>query len=278
MPSEPLHPSKPNPDFDPDRRESCLAKRIIACLDVDAGRVVKGIQFQQLRDAGDPAELARAHAEAGADEIVLLDITATSGQRNTLVEAVRRAARELFVPFTVGGGVRTLADAAGIFAAGADKVSINSAAVANPALIEEIARRFGSQAVIVAIDARRGEGRADAAEVFVAGGRTSTGKNAVAWAREAEGRGAGEILLTSMNRDGTGEGFDCQLTAAVAGAVSIPVIASGGAGNAQHFVEVFSAGKADAALAASIFHFGTHVVADLKQTLLSAGIPMRWPC
>jgi cyclase len=255
-----------------------LAKRIIACLDVDAGRVVKGVQFQQLREAGDPAELARAHAEAGADEIVLLDITATSGGRKTLVETVRRAARELFVPFTVGGGVRTLEDAAGIFDAGADKVSINSAAVSGPNLIGEIAGRFGSQAVIVAIDARRGHGPADAAEVFVAGGRTATGKKAVAWAREAEQRGAGEILLTSMDRDGTGSGFDCELTAAVARAVSIPVIASGGAGNAQHFVEVFSAGHADAALAASIFHFGTHAVAELKQTLKSAGIPMRWPC
>jgi len=255
-----------------------LAKRIIACLDVDAGRVVKGIQFQQLREAGDPAELARAHAEAGADEIVLLDITATSGGRATLVETVRRTARELFVPFTVGGGVRTLEDAAKIFDAGADKVSINSAAVAHPELIGEIAGRFGSQAVLVAIDARRGEGTAEEAEVFVAGGRTATGKKALRWAREAEQRGAGEILLTSMDRDGTGAGFDCLLTAAIAEAVSIPVIASGGAGSPQHFVEVFSAGKADAALAASIFQFGTHAVADLKQTLLQACVPMRWPC
>ena len=280
-----------------------LAKRIIACLDVDAGRVVKGIKFQQLRYAGDPAELAHAHAEAGADEIVLLDITATSDGRKTLVETVRRAARELFVPFTVGGGVRSLEDAAKIFDAGADKVSINSAAAANPELISEIAGRFGSQAVIVAIDARRGEAPADEAEVYVAGGRTATGKKALAWARAAEERGAGEILLTSMDRDGTGAGFDCDLTAAVSGIVSIPVIASGGAGSAQHFVEVFTDGKADAALAASIFHFstphfptphfstphfstpgfptphfGTHGVADLKQTLLSAGISMRWPC
>ncbi len=188
-----------------------LAKRIIACLDVDAGRVVKGVKFQQLRDAGDPAELARVHATAGADEIVLLDITATSDGRKTLVETVRRTARELFVPFSVGGGVRTLEDAAKIFDAGADKVSINSAAVANPALISEIAGRFGSQAVIVAIDARRGTDPADAAEVFVAGGRTATGKKALAWAREAEARGAGEILLTSMDRDGTGAGFDGEL-------------------------------------------------------------------
>jgi len=277
--SEPLHPGKPGPGFDPGLpRSPQLAKRIIACLDVDDGRVVKGIQFQQLRDAGDPAELARAHAAAGADEIVLLDITATSGNRQTLVETVRRAARELFVPFTVGGGVRTLEDAARIFHAGADKVSVNSAAVANPELIGQIAGRFGSQAAIVAIDARRGANAPEAAEVFVAGGRTATGKKALSWAREAEQRGAGEILLTSMDRDGTGAGFDCELTAAVAGAVSIPVIASGGAGNAQHFVEVFSAGRADAALAASIFHFSTHAVADLKQTLLKAGVPMRWPC
>ncbi len=265
MRSEPLHTCR-------------LAKRIIACLDVDAGRVVKGIQFQQLRDAGDPAELAQAHARAGADEIVLLDITATSDGRKTLLETVRRAARELFVPFTVGGGVRTLEDAARIFDAGADKVSINSAAVANPNLIGEIAGRFGSQAVIVAIDARRGNVAADMAEVFVAGGRTATGKRAMVWAREAEERGAGEILLTSMDRDGTGAGFDCELTGAVAGSVSIPVIASGGARSAQHFVEVFTQGKADAALAASIFHFGTHAVAELKQTVLNAGIPMRWPC
>jgi cyclase len=255
-----------------------LAKRVIACLDVDCGRVVKGVQFQQLRDAGDPAELALAHATAGADEIVLLDITATSQARKTLVDTVRRAARDLFVPFTVGGGIRTLDDAAKVFDAGADKVSINSAALANPGLIGEIAGRFGSQAVIVAIDARRGTGTADTAEVFVSGGRTATGKKALAWAREAEERGAGEILLTSMDRDGTGLGFDCELTSAVASSVSIPVIASGGAGDAQHFVEVFSTGQADAALAASIFHFDTHAVAELKQTLLRAGIPVRWPC
>ena len=254
-----------------------LAKRIIACLDVDGGRVVKGIQFQQLRDAGDPAELALAHSSAGADEIVLLDITATSQGRKTLAETVRRTARDLFVPFTVGGGIRTLEDAAQVFDAGADKVSINSAAIANPELIGQIAGRFGSQAVIVAIDARRRTRPVDDAEVFVSGGRTATGKKALDWAREAEERGAGEILLTSMDRDGTGLGFDCELTSAIASSVSIPVIASGGAGNAQHFIDVFSAGRADAALAASIFHFG-HAVAELKQTLLRAGIPMRWPC
>lgn len=266
-----------------------LTRRIIACLDVDAGRVVKGVQFEQLRDAGDPAELARLHAAAGADEIVLLDITATAEERKTLADTVRRTARQLFIPFTVGGGIRTLADAAGIFDAGADKVTINSAAVATPALIGEIANRFGSQAVIVAIDARRKEFTAKdakdakedqslAAEVWVHGGRKPAGLDAVAWAREAEERGAGEILLTSMDRDGTRQGFDCELTAAIAGTVSIPVIASGGAGSAEHFIDVFTRGKADAALAASIFHFGTHAVADMKQALLAQGIPMRWPC
>jgi imidazole glycerol-phosphate synthase subunit HisF len=255
-----------------------LTKRIIACLDVDAGRVVKGVQFQQLRDAGDPAELAQAHAEAGADEIVMLDITATSGERKTLVETVRRAAQQLFVPFTVGGGIRNLDDVASIFDAGADKISINSAAVANPGLITEIAQRFGSQAVVVAIDGRRGTSRPESAEVFVAGGRKPAGKKVLQWAREAEERGAGEILLTSMDRDGTGIGFDCELNAAIASTVSIPVIASGGAGNIQHFVDVFTLGKADAALAASIFHFGIYNVAQLKQALLSADIPMRWPC
>jgi len=255
-----------------------LSKRIIACLDVDAGRVVKGVQFVELRDAGDPAELARLHAKAGADEIVLLDIKATYQARKTLAGTVRRVAREIFVPFTVGGGIRTLEDAATVFEAGADKVSINSAAVLDPSLIGQIAGRFGSQAVIVAIDARRGNQHAGDAEVFVAGGSTPTGKNAIHWAREAEDRGAGEILLTSMDRDGTGQGFDCELTAAIAQTVSIPVIASGGAGNVQHFLDVFTQGKADAALAASIFHFGTHAVAELKQSLANAGIPMRWPC
>ncbi|MBZ5533106.1 MAG: imidazole glycerol phosphate synthase subunit HisF [Acidobacteriia bacterium] len=269
-------------------RNGRLTKRIIACLDVDAGRVVKGIQFQQLRDVGDPAALARMHADAGADEIVMLDITATSGGRKTLLDTVSRAARQLFIPFTVGGGIRTLDDAAKVFDAGADKVSVNSAAVADPALITQIAGRFGSQAVIVAIDAKRGAGPPDAAEVFVAGGRKPTGRKALQWAREAEEHGAGEILLTSMDRDGTGLGFDCELTAAVARTVSIPVIASGGAGNAEHFIEVFTAGKADAALAASIFHFpnlpsskqqsGANPIAELKKALLAAGIPMRWPC
>jgi imidazole glycerol-phosphate synthase subunit HisF len=252
-----------------------LTKRIIACLDVDAGRVVKGTQFLNLRDAGDPAALAAAHSRAGADEIVLLDITATHERRATLVSAVRRTASELFVPFTVGGGVRTLRDAGRIFDAGADKITINSAAIADPCLITSIAGRFGSQAVIVAIDARR---NGSGFEAYVSGGRQRTGKDAVEWAKEAEGRGAGEILLTSMDRDGTGAGFDCELTRAVSEAVGIPVIASGGAGNAQDFVRVFREGAADAALAASIFHFGLSSISDLKAELARAGIPMRFPC
>jgi cyclase len=256
-----------------------LTKRIIACLDVDAGRVVKGIQFLQLRDAGDPAELAAAHSAAGADEIVLLDISATHEKRATLLDTVRRTARELFIPFMVGGGIRTLEDAGAIFDAGADKISLNSAALANPGLISQIARRFGSQAVIVAIDAKRSPVKCGANfEAYVHGGRRPTGRDAVAWAQEAEQHGAGEILLTSMDRDGTGKGFDCELTRSVAEAVRIPVIASGGAGGAQDFAEVFRAGRADAALAASIFHFGLSSLSDLKLHLRSNDIPVRWPC
>jgi cyclase len=252
-----------------------LTKRIIACLDVDGGRVVKGIQFLNLRDAGDPAELAAAHSRSGADEIVLLDISATHQNRSTLLETVRRTARELFVPFTVGGGIRNLAEASAIFDSGADKISLNSAAIANPALIGEVARRFGSQAVIVAIDAKR---VGDAFHAFVHGGRQPTGKDAILWAKEAERLGAGEILLTSMDRDGTRGGFDCPLTKAVSEAVRIPVIASGGAGSAQHFAEVFDEGHADAALAASIFHFSLSSISQLKQHLRSAAISVRWPC
>jgi cyclase len=254
-----------------------LTKRIIACLDVDGGRVVKGVQFENLRDAGDPAELAQAHAASGADEIVLLDISAAHERRATLLETVRRAAAQLFIPFTVGGGVRTLEDAASVFSAGADKISINSAALADPAVITRIAERFGSQAVVVAIDAKRLEGTSHW-QAFTHGGRMPAQRDAVEWAREAESRGAGEILLTSMDRDGTGLGFDCGLTRAVAGVVRIPVIASGGAGGAQHFVEVFGEGCADAALAASIFHYGVSRLADLKQELDSRGIAVRWPC
>jgi imidazole glycerol-phosphate synthase subunit HisF len=253
-----------------------LTKRIIACLDVTAGRVVKGVQFMNLRDAGDPAELAAAHSEAGADEIVLLDISATAEQRATLLDTVRRAASRLFIPFTVGGGIRTLDDASAVFDSGADKVSINSAALGNPALISCIADRFGSQAVIVAIDAKRvSEGQYEA---YAKGGRTRTGRDAVAWAKEAEDRGAGEILLTSMDRDGTGSGFDCELTRLAADSVRIPVIASGGAGSSAHFVEVFKNGRADAALAASILHYGTTAMSELKQSLLGSSIPVRWPC
>jgi imidazole glycerol-phosphate synthase subunit HisF len=252
-----------------------LTKRIIACLDMDGGRVVKGVQFKHLRDAGDPAECATAHARNGADEIVLLDITATSGNRRTLLEAVFKTARSLFVPFTVGGGIRRLEDATAVFDAGADKIAINSAAVRDPALIGKIARRFGSQAVVVAIDARKVDG---SFEVFIAGGRESTGRDAIQWAREAAACGAGEILLTSMDRDGTQSGFDCRLVRAVAEAVSIPVIASGGAGAARDFVQVFRDGCADAALAASIFHFGIENIADLKRELRDAGVPVRWPC
>ncbi|HZW81409.1 MAG TPA: imidazole glycerol phosphate synthase subunit HisF [Candidatus Deferrimicrobiaceae bacterium] len=252
-----------------------LTKRIIACLDMDGGRVVKGVKFKNLRDAGDPAECATAHARNGADEIVLLDITATSGNRRTMLDAVRRTARSLFVPFLVGGGIRQLDDAAAVFDAGADKIAINSAAVREPKLIGEIAGRFGSQAVVVAIDARKVDG---GFEVYVAGGRVPTGRDAIQWALEAAASGAGEILLTSMDRDGTQSGFDCELVRTVAEAVSIPVIASGGAGSPLHFIKVFRDGRADAALAASIFHFGIENIAQLKQELHEASIPVRWPC
>ena len=258
-----------------------LTRRIIACLDVRDGRVVKGIQFLDLIDAGDPAALAHRHAQEGADEIVLLDITATHEGRATLLDTVRRTAQSLFVPFTVGGGIRTASDAAAVFEAGADKVSINSAALADPNLIGQIGADFGAQAVIVAIDARRDPDSPDLAKhahVYTHGGRRDTGRTAVEWAREAESRGAGEILLTSMDSDGTRSGFDCELTAAVSSAVRIPVIASGGAGTVAHFAEVFGAGQADAALAASIFHFGVSTSRALKQELVHQGIPVRLPC
>lgn len=254
-----------------------LTKRIIACLDVHGGRVVKGVQFANLRDAGDPPELAKAHSQSGADEIVLLDISASHEGRATLLETVRRTARQLFIPFTVGGGIRALEDAAAVFSAGADKISINTAALMNPSLISCIAERFGSQAVVVAIDAKR---TTDGSHwlTFTHGGRTETVRDALDWAREAESRGAGEILLTSMDRDGTNIGFDCDLTRMVSDSVRIPVIASGGAGRAEDFVEVFKHGHADAALAASIFHYGVSNVGELKQSLHSEGIPVRWPC
>jgi imidazole glycerol-phosphate synthase subunit HisF len=252
-----------------------LTKRIIACLDVTGGRVVKGVKFTNLRDAGDPAECADAHARDGADEIVLLDITATSDHRETMLDAVSRAARTLFVPLAVGGGIRKIADAAAVFDAGADKIAINSAAVRQPELITEIAMRFGSQAVVVAIDAKR---RDSGFEAFVNGGHVPTGRDVIQWARESEARGAGEILLTSMDRDGTQAGFDCELVRAVAQAVSIPVIASGGAGSVSHFVDVFREGHADAALAASIFHFHIESIKHLKRKLHAANVPVRWPC
>jgi cyclase len=253
-----------------------LAKRIIACLDVNAGRVVKGIQFEQLRDAGDPGELAAAHGEAGADEIVLLDITATAESRQTLLDTVKRTAKQLFIPFTVGGGIRSLDDAAAVLDCGADKVAMNSAAIADPGLITRVAERYGSQAVVVAIDAR--QKTPTMWDVYVWGGRKPTGIDAQEWAAKAEGLGAGEILLTSMDRDGTKSGFDCALTRTIATKVRIPVIASGGAGEPQHFVEVFQDGIADAALAASVFHFGLKSIETIKRTLRDAGIPVRLAC
>jgi imidazole glycerol-phosphate synthase subunit HisF len=253
-----------------------LAKRVIACLDVNGGRVVKGIQFQQIRDAGDPAELAAAHSAAGADEIVLLDITATAESRNTLLDTVRRTAEELFIPFTVGGGIRTLDDAAAVLDCGADKVAMNSAAITEPELITKVAERYGSQAVVVAIDARMRY--PTEWEVYVWGGRKPTGMDAREWAVKAEQLGAGEILVTSMDRDGTKSGFDCALTRMIATNVRIPVIASGGAGEPNHFVEVFQDGAADAALAASVFHFGLKSVETIKRALRDAGIPVRLAC
>ncbi len=252
-----------------------LSKRIIACLDVSGGRVVKGTKFVALRDAGDPAELARFHAEGGADEVVFLDISATRENRTTLLDAVRRTATQIFVPFTVGGGVRSFEEAAALFDCGADKMTINSAAVSNPKLISEIASRFGSQAVVIAIDAKRS---GSSYGVWVKGGTEPTERDAVSWAREAQEYGAGEIMLTSIDQDGMRSGFDCDLTARVSEAVSIPVIASGGAGSGAHFIDVFTKGKADAALAASIFHFGLQNARELKQELQTSGIPVRLPC
>jgi len=251
-----------------------LSKRIIACLDVRNGQVVKGVNFGGLRSAGDPAELARRYNAEGIDELVILDITATLEARRALADTISRVARELFIPLAVGGGIRTEADAAAAVEAGADKVSLNTAAIADPGLITRIAERYGSQAVIVAIDAKRAAG-GDRFSVYARSGSADAGRDAVEWAREAESRGAGEILLTSIDRDGTKAGFDCPLTAAVSSAVSIPVIASGGAGGLDHFVEVFTAGRADAALAASIFHYAETSVRGLKTYLHERGIPVR---
>ena len=252
-----------------------LSKRVIACLDVRDGQVVKGINFEGLRSAGDPAELARRYNAEGIDELVILDITATIEARRALADTIRAVARELFIPLAVGGGIRTEADAAAAVEAGADKVSLNTAAIADPGLITRIADRYGSQAVLVAIDAKRTGPRGDGFSVYARSGSSDAGRDAVEWAREAESRGAGEILLTSIDRDGTKAGFDCALTAAVSSAVAIPVIASGGAGGLDHFVEVFTTGRADAALAASIFHFAETSVRTLKTHLRDHGIPVR---
>jgi cyclase len=249
-----------------------LSKRIIACLDVRSGQVVKGVNFEGLRSAGDPAELARRYNREGIDELVILDITATLEARRAMAETIRAVARELFIPLAVGGGIHTEADAAAAVEAGADKVSVNTAALAEPTLITSLARRYGSQAVVVAIDAKKSGGTF---AVYARSGQAFADRDAVEWAREAESRGAGEILLTSIDRDGTKSGFDCSLTAAVSRAVSIPVIASGGAGTLDHFVDVFTTGLADAALAASIFHYAETSVRGLKQHLRQRGIPVR---
>ncbi|HEV3002510.1 MAG TPA: imidazole glycerol phosphate synthase subunit HisF [Solirubrobacteraceae bacterium] len=247
-------------------------KRVIPCLDVDAGRVVKGTNFVDIRDAGDPVELAERYDREGADELVFLDITATSDRRATMVDLARRTADNVFVPFTIGGGLRSVADAQAVLDAGADKVSVNSAAVARPELIDELANVFGAQCVVLAIDAKRVA--TGSWEVHVAGGRTPTGRDAVAWAQEGVARGAGEILLTSMDRDGTNAGYDLELTRAVSAAVGVPVIASGGAGTLEHMVEALRAG-ADAALVASLFHFGKYSIAEAKEALAAAGVAVR---
>src|SRR3954465_1306340 len=248
-------------------------KRVIPCMDVDAGRVVKGTRFIDIRDAGDPVELAAHYDEQGADELVFLDITATSDKRATVVELARRAADDVFVPFTIGGGVRELADAHAVLDAGADKVSVNSAPLGRPELIDELAKVFGAQCVVLAIDAKR---RPDGSyEAYLAGGRTPSGRDAVEWAREGSRRGAGEILLTSMDRDGTEDGYELSLTRAVADAVDVPVIASGGAGELSHLVDAVEKGGADAVLCASIFHYGAYTVGQAKEAMRAAGVPVR---
>jgi len=250
-----------------------LLRRVIPCLDVDKGRVVKGVEFVNIRDAGDPVALAARYEQEGADEIVFLDITASHEKRETIVQLARRTADELFIPFTIGGGIRSVEDAQAVLDAGADKVSVNSAAVQRPELIGELAEVFGAQCVVLAIDARRrGNG---SYEVFVNGGRTPVGRDAVEWAREGTERGAGEILLTSMDRDGTEDGYELTVTRAVADAVDVPVIASGGAGELQHLVDAIEQGGADAVLCASIFHYGQHTVEEAKRALAAAGIPVR---
>jgi cyclase len=249
-----------------------LAKRIIPCLDVDKGRVVKGVKFQNLRDAGDPVEVAKSYEEQSADELVFLDITASAEERKIMIEVVQRVAETIFIPFTVGGGVSSLEDIRRLLSAGADKVSINTAAVKNPQLIYESAKRFGSQCIVVAIDAKRSE---RGWEVYIHGGRTPTGLDAVEWAKRVESLGAGEILLTSMDADGTKKGYDIELCRAIASAVSIPVIASGGAGTMEHFYEVFTQTNVDAALAASLFHFKEVSIPELKAYLKNKGVHVR---
>jgi imidazole glycerol-phosphate synthase subunit HisF len=249
-----------------------LSKRIIACLDVRDGKVVKGVNFEGLRDAGDPAALARRYNVEGIDEVVILDVTATIESRQARAHTIAAVAAEIFLPLTVGGGIRTEEDAAAAIDAGADKVSLNTAALSDPDLITTLAKRYGSQAVIIAIDAKR---KTERFAVFARSGQSGTTRDAVEWAREATARGAGEILLTSIDRDGTKGGFDCEMTAAVSDAVNIPVIASGGAGTFEHFADVFASGHADAALAASIFHFNEHSVSELKRFLQARGVPVR---
>jgi imidazole glycerol-phosphate synthase subunit HisF len=247
-------------------------KRVIPCLDVDGGRVVKGVEFVDIRDAGDPVELASHYDREGADELVFLDITATHEKRDTIAKLARSTADEVFVPFTIGGGIRSVADAQAVLDAGADKVSINSAALQRPELLDELAGVFGAQCVVLAIDAKQRDG--EGWEAYLAGGRTATGRDVVEWAREAVERGAGEILLTSMDRDGTSDGYDLPLTHAVSEAVGVPVIASGGAGELEHLAQALAAG-ADAVLCASIFHYGRYTVAEAKAHLAAAGIPVR---
>jgi imidazole glycerol-phosphate synthase subunit HisF len=255
-------------------------KRVIPCLDVDAGRVVKGVEFVDIRDAGDPVELAAHYDREGADELVFLDITATHERRETIAQLARRTADEVFVPFTIGGGIRSVDDAQAVLDAGADKVSVNSAALRRPQLIDELARVFGSQCVVLAVDAKSVTDRPSTGnglprwEAHLAGGRTPTGRDAIDWTREGAERGAGEILLTSMDRDGTSDGYDLELTSAVSAAVGVPVIASGGAGELEHLVEALHAG-ADAALCASIFHYGRFTIPEAKAHLTAAGIPVR---
>ncbi len=248
--------------------------RVIPCLDVDRGRVVKGVNFVDLRDAGDPVELASRYDREGADELVFLDITATHEERGTIIDLVRRTAEQVFIPFTIGGGLRSEDDIRAVLAAGADKVSLNSAAVRDPTLVDRASARFGSQCIVVAIDAKR---RADGAgwEVYLNGGRLETGREAVEWAREVTDRGAGELLVTSMDRDGTQDGFDVELLAAIADAVPVPVIASGGAGTLAHFADVVHTGHVDAVLAASVFHDGVFSIDQVKRAMADAGVPVR---